>query len=151
MQKVPDYKTDKKDSSWLCKFLLAGLFKLDYIPPKEQRGIRNLTRYHKKLLENTTSNKNRIIHILKDWNVKLSSVLSDTWRATTIQEVLWEACNSMVEKHQIYLLQTIWENNRQLENSGRFDCWNRHESASKKSGRTTQGSKQVKKTLIEAS
>lgn len=42
---VPGHKTDKKDSAWLCKLLLAGLLKPSYIPAKEQRELRDLTRY----------------------------------------------------------------------------------------------------------
>ena len=34
---VPGHKTDKKDSAWLCKLLLAGLLKPSHIPAKEQR------------------------------------------------------------------------------------------------------------------
>lgn len=41
---VPGHKTAKKDSVWICKLLLAGLLKPSYIPPKEQRELRELTR-----------------------------------------------------------------------------------------------------------
>jgi Transposase. len=68
----------QKDSRWLCKLLLAGLLKPSFIPPLEQRELRDLTRYRKKLIQDVSSNKNRIIRILEDGNVKLSSVLSDT-------------------------------------------------------------------------
>jgi adenylosuccinate lyase len=122
---VPGHKTDKKDSAWLCKLLLAGLLKPSYIPPKEQRELRDLTRYRKKLVQDIASNKNRIIRILEDCNVKLSSVLSDTSGVTATKlidklcegkvvtmedidavyhkkieaskEELWEACNGIVE------------------------------------------------------
>lgn len=60
---VPGHKTDKKDSAWICKLLLAGLLKPSYIPPKEQRELRDLTRYRKKLIESITANKNQK-HIL---------------------------------------------------------------------------------------
>ncbi len=39
---VPGHKTDKMDSEWICKLLLAGLLKLSYIPPSE-RQLRDLT------------------------------------------------------------------------------------------------------------
>lgn len=57
---VPGHKTDKKDSAWICKLLLAGLLKLSYIPEREQRGLRDLTRYRNKLIQNIASEKNRI-------------------------------------------------------------------------------------------
>ena len=78
VKNVPGHKTDKKDSWWLCKLLIAGLLKPSFIPPCEQRELRDLTRYRKKLIQDVASNKNRIIRILEDCNVKLSSVLSDT-------------------------------------------------------------------------
>jgi transposase len=74
---VPGHKTDKRDSKWLCKLLLAGLLKPSYIPPREQRELRDLTRYRRKLIEQIASEKNRVIRVLEDCNVKLSSVLSD--------------------------------------------------------------------------
>ena len=40
VKNVPGHKTDKKDSRWLCKLLLAGLLKPSYIPPREQRELR---------------------------------------------------------------------------------------------------------------
>jgi transposase len=41
---VAGHKTDKKDSRWLCQLLLAGLLKPSYIPVREQRSLRDLTR-----------------------------------------------------------------------------------------------------------
>ena len=67
----------------MCKLLIAGLLKPSFIPPCEQRELRDLTRYRKKLIQDVASNKNRIIRILEDCNVKLSSVLSDTSGITT--------------------------------------------------------------------
>ena len=132
---VPGHKTDKKDSAWLCKLLLAGLLKPSYIPPKQQRELRDLTRYRKKLIENITSNKNRVIRVLEDCNIKLSSVLSSTSGVvgtklvdkliageeitlSVIDEVyhkkllasksdLFEACQGVVTEHNTYLLQLI--------------------------------------------
>jgi hypothetical protein len=77
IKNVPGHKTDRKDSAWICKLLLAGLLKPSYIPAKEQRNLRDLTRYRTKLVQSSASNKNRIIRILEDANIKLSSVLSD--------------------------------------------------------------------------
>ncbi len=70
---VPGHKTDKKDSAWLCKLLLAGLLKPSYIPAKEQRKLRDLTRYRTKLIQSNASNKNRIIRILEDASIKVLS------------------------------------------------------------------------------
>jgi transposase len=143
VKNVPGQKTDKKDSAWLCKLLLAGLLKPSYIPSKEQRRLRDLTRYRTKLIQYIASNKNRIIRILEDCNVKLSSVLSDTSGVTatklidklcdgkpiTMEDIdavyhkkieaskqdIWEACNGVVEEHHVFLLQTIRSNTQHLE------------------------------------
>lgn len=143
VKNLSGHKTDKKDSAWLCKLLLGGLLKPSYIPPKEQCELRDLIRYRKKLVQDIASNKNRIIRILEDCNVKLSSVLSDTSGVTTTKlidklcdgkqvtmqdinavyhkkieatkEELWEACNGIISEHHVYLLQTIRGNNLHLQ------------------------------------
>lgn len=77
VRNVPGHKTDKKDSQWLSKLLLSGLLKASFIPPVEIRQLRDLVRYKKKIVAQSSSEKNRIIRILEDANIKLSSVLSN--------------------------------------------------------------------------
>lgn len=77
IKNVPGHKTDRMDSKWICKLLLAGLLKPSYIPPKEQRQLRDLTRYHNKLIQQIASEKNRMMRVLEDSNTKLSSVVSN--------------------------------------------------------------------------
>jgi transposase len=140
---VPGHKTDKKDSAWICKLLLAGLLKPSYIPPKEQRALRDLTRYRVKLIQHVASEKNRTIRILEDCNIKLSSVLTNTSGVTATKlidklcdgevitmsdiedlyhkkiqaskEDLYEACQGFVEEHHVYLLGTIRRDIEQTE------------------------------------
>jgi len=76
VKNVPGHKTDKKDSRWLSKLLLSGLLKGSFIPPRDIRELRDLTRYREKVVNQIASEKNRIIKILEDANIKLSSVLS---------------------------------------------------------------------------
>lgn len=132
---VPGYKTDKRDSKWLCKLLLAGLLKPSFVPPKEQRELRDLTRYRRKMIEQIASEKNRIIRILEDCNIKLSSVLSDTQgvvgtkiidllctngkitmedidkfyhgKLKASKEAIEEACEGVITEHHVFMLQTI--------------------------------------------
>jgi transposase len=73
---VPGHKTDKKDSAWIAKLLLAGLLKGSFVPPVEIRQLRDMTRYRRKLEGAITAEKNRMIKMLEDSNMKLSSVLS---------------------------------------------------------------------------
>jgi len=77
VKNVPGHKTDKKDSRWLSKLLLSGLLKGSFIPPVDIRELRDLVRYRKKVVAQAASDKNRIIKILEDANIKLSSVLSN--------------------------------------------------------------------------
>jgi transposase len=76
VKNVPGHKTDKKDSIWLSKLLLSGLLKGSFIPPQDIRELRDLVRYKRKVVGQAASEKNRIIKILEDANIKLSSVLS---------------------------------------------------------------------------
>lgn len=82
VKNVPGHKTDKKDSQWLSKLLLAGLLKGSFIPPQDIRELRDLVRYKRKVTDQAASEKNRIIKILEDANIKLSSVLTNVDGAT---------------------------------------------------------------------
>lgn len=82
VRNVPGHKTDKKDSKWISKLLLAGLLKGSFIPPRDIRELRDLVRYKKKQVAHVASEKNRLIRILEDANIKLSMVLSDVHGAT---------------------------------------------------------------------
>ena len=78
IKNVPGRKTDKADSLWICKLLLSGLLQGSFIPPENIQELRDLHRYKKKMVGIIASEKNRIIRVLEDANVKLSSVVSDT-------------------------------------------------------------------------
>jgi transposase len=82
VKNVPGHKTDKKDSKWISKLLLAGLLKGSFIPPRDIRELRDLVRYKKKQIAHVSSEKNRMIKILEDANIKISSVLSDVHGAS---------------------------------------------------------------------
>jgi transposase len=78
IKNVPGRKTDKADSQWICKLLISGLLKGSFIPPENIQELRDLHRYKKKLVGIIASEKNRIIRVLEDANIKLSSVVSAT-------------------------------------------------------------------------
>ena len=77
VKNVPGHKTDKKDSDWLSKLLLSGLLKGSFIPKVEIRDLRDMVRYRKKIVGEIAREKNRVIKILEDANIKLSSVLTN--------------------------------------------------------------------------
>lgn len=92
IKNVPGHKTDRKDSKWIAKLLISGLLKGSFIPPKEIRELRDLTRYRKKVVGTIASEKNRLQKILEDANIKLSSVLSNMSGAVATKIV-----NAMVD------------------------------------------------------
>jgi transposase len=79
IKNVPGRKTDQNDSEWIATLLRHGLLRNSFIPPRDIRDLRDLTRYRVKLVQNTTAEKNRLQKILEDANIKLSSVLSKTF------------------------------------------------------------------------
>jgi len=77
IKNVPGRKTDVKDAEWIANLLQHGLLKSSYIPEREQRELRELTRYRRSLIEERAREVNRIQKILEGANIKLSSVASD--------------------------------------------------------------------------
>jgi transposase len=76
MKQVPGRKTDVCDAEWICKLMSIGLLKRSFIPEVEQRDLRDLTRYRRRLVEERTSASSRLEKILEDSNIKLSAVVS---------------------------------------------------------------------------
>jgi transposase len=76
---LPGEKTDNKDGRRLASYLRHGLIRASFVPPREIRELRDLTRYRKKLLANGAAERNRIQKVLEDANIKLGSVLSDVF------------------------------------------------------------------------
>lgn len=137
VKNVPGHKTDKKDSRWLAKLLLSGLLRGSYIPCRDIRELRDLTRYKTKLTNQVSAEKNRFQKILEDANIKLSTVLSDVFGVTgqkMIAEILKgdykpeqllyhihgrvkakredvkEALTGYVTEHHRFMLKTIMSN-----------------------------------------
>jgi len=77
MKNVPGKKTDIKDSEWIAKLHRFGLLKGSFIPPKNVRELRELTRYRKSIVQDITKQKNRIEKTLQMAGFKLSTFLTD--------------------------------------------------------------------------
>jgi transposase len=77
MKSVPGRKTDVKDAEWIAKLLSQGLLKASFIPNREQREFRELTRFRKSQLEERARTLNRLQKMLEGANIKLSSWVSD--------------------------------------------------------------------------
>ncbi|MDX6381510.1 MAG: hypothetical protein QOI57_2534 [Rubrobacteraceae bacterium] len=74
LKNVPGRKTDVKDAAWICQLLEHGLVRPSFVPPKEIRELRNLTRYRKTQIEERTREVQRLEKVLQDAGIKLSSV-----------------------------------------------------------------------------
>jgi transposase len=77
VKNVPGRKTDRADARWLAKLMRYGLLQASFIPPIEQRDLRDLTRYRTKLVQERTREINRVQGVLERANIKLASVATD--------------------------------------------------------------------------
>ena len=144
LKSVPGRKTDIKDSIWLAKLLLYGLLEGSFIPNREIRDLRDLVRYMKKLKQQVAAESNRMIKILEDANIKVSSVFSKTLGVSSrkiIDEIIAgdyqperllyhvhgnvkmsraeikEAITGYVTSHHRFMLQTISESIKKTEDT----------------------------------
>lgn len=74
---VPGRKTDVRDAEWIAELLQHGLLRASFIPPSEQRELRDLTRYRSTLIAERSRTANRLQKVLEDANIKLASVTTD--------------------------------------------------------------------------
>lgn len=72
-------KTDKRDAKWIADIFKHDLVSGSFIPPVDIRQLRDLVRYHWKLTNFTTGEKNRAQNCLTVSNIKLDDVFSDVF------------------------------------------------------------------------
>jgi len=77
VKNVPGRKTDVSDAEWLAELLRHGLLRGSFVPPREQRKLRELTRQRSKLVEERAAVVNRLQKVLEDANIKLAAVVTD--------------------------------------------------------------------------
>lgn len=77
LKQVPGRKTDVKDCEWIAQLLQCGLLRASFVPPRERRELRELTRHRVKLVQQHTQVVNRLHAVLQDANIKLSSVATN--------------------------------------------------------------------------
>jgi len=70
------HKTDAKDCGRMAELLECGLLRGSYIPPAEQKEVRDLTRYRMKTVQARTSEIQRLGKALESAGIKLGSVAS---------------------------------------------------------------------------
>ena len=77
VKNIPGRKTDARDSQWLAQLLAHGLIRPSFVPPRETRDLRDLTRYRVKLVEECNRIHNRIHKVLEDGCIKLDTVATN--------------------------------------------------------------------------
>lgn len=80
---LPGKKTDVIDSEWIADLLQHGMLRDSYIPNREQRELREATRYRKSLTQERTRGLNRLQKMLEGANIKITSILSNVYGVTS--------------------------------------------------------------------
>lgn len=128
---VPGRKSDVKDAEWIAELLQHGLLRASYVPAREERELRELSRYETSLKGERTAEINRIQKVLEGANIKLATVASNvvgrsgremleaiasgiedpralaalgTGRLRAGQDVLEEVLTGLVLPHQRFML-----------------------------------------------
>ena len=70
-------KTDKKDSKWIADLFKHDLLRFSFIPPKEIRQLRELSRYRIKLIGMRSAERLRYQNCMTVSNIGLASILAD--------------------------------------------------------------------------
>jgi len=115
MKAVPGRKTDMSDSRWLATLLRHGLLQGSFIPPKNQRQWRELTRTRKSYIQTLGDFKRMVHSLFHRANIKIDCVVSDLFGATgrnlidllcdskktpSLEQVKLCLCGSLADKAQ---------------------------------------------------
>lgn len=74
---IPGRKTDVRDAEWIAELLRHGLVQPSFIPPREQRELRELTRQRTNFVRGRATLVNRVQKVLESTNLKITSVISN--------------------------------------------------------------------------
>jgi len=111
---VPGRKTDIKDSQWIAELLQHGLLRASFIPPLEQRDLRDLTRHRSNFIRERVNLVNRVQKVLEAANIKHAAVASDVMgvsgramlaaivEGSASPELMADLANVPCEKSMIY-------------------------------------------------
>jgi transposase len=72
----PGPQTDLADCQWIAELHEYGLLRPSFIPTGAVAELRARTRYRKKLIEQRTSEGQRLAKVLEDAGIKIDSVAS---------------------------------------------------------------------------
>lgn len=77
IKNVPGRKTDVKDAEWIAKLLKHGLLTASFVPCREQRELRELVRYRRKMIQEKSAEIARVQKVLEGANITIGSVASN--------------------------------------------------------------------------
>lgn len=100
MKAVPGRKTDAKDAEWIADLLQHGLLKASFVPDREQRELREITRYRKNLVGERSREINRLQKFLEGANVKLSGTVSNTNGISSLRLIKAKLQNPALSKEE---------------------------------------------------
>jgi transposase len=101
IKNVPGRKTDIADSRWLASLLKHGLLRGSFIPSKDVRQWRELSRQRRKVTESLSDYKKRVHKLFETANIKIASVVSDLFGKTgrrLIEQLCDESAGSFSEQ-----------------------------------------------------
>jgi transposase len=84
---VPGRKSDLSDAEWLADVAAHGMVRPSFVPPPEIRELRELTRYRKTQVDARSKEIQRLEKTLQDAGIKLTSVASAVWSASSREMV----------------------------------------------------------------
>jgi transposase len=87
VKNVPGRKSDLSDAEWLADVAAHGMVRPSLVPPPEIRELRELTRYRKTQVDTRAREIQRLEKVLQDAGIKLTSVASGVWSASSRQMI----------------------------------------------------------------
>lgn len=82
IKRVPGRKTDVKDAEWIADLLRHGLLKASFVPPQPIRELRDVMRTRRQWVQSRSTERNRVLKLLEAANIKISSVVTDSFGAS---------------------------------------------------------------------
>ncbi len=79
---LPGKKTDVLDSEWISDLLQHGMLRDSFIPTREQRELREATRYRNSIIQERARAINRLQKMLEGANIKITTVLDSVQGVT---------------------------------------------------------------------
>jgi transposase len=119
IKNVPGRKTDVKDAEWIADLVRHGLIAKSFVPPKPIRELRDLMRYHRKLVSVRSGERNRLLKLLETANIKLSGVATNVFgksgmamlealaNGQTSGEILAELAEGLLKKKKTQLRKAL--------------------------------------------